>query len=199
MSFSDPLDNYNLRVLEHRIKVKQYVKSFETMSTKYKSPKFLNNFYSTFNHFMRDNCLIVVNNFEGVDMHQTIEYPMIFRQFDAGFAHIEYFDSRKNCSKWEIDTVWIPKEMVSRLNGKVSIGRLNDEYFDITEPDCSIIKYLYSFWPADRNSYNCFRLNSTNFVMSSRPWQCEIQIDLFMPDNLLCLGKHTQIFDQLRT
>ncbi len=62
---------------------------------------------------------------------------------------------------------------------------------------CFLAKYLVSLWPTTRIYSNCPGLKSFNFLMSSKPWQCEVQMDLFMPDNLLRLGKHTEIFDQL--
>lgn len=55
---------------------------------------------------------------------------------------------------------------------------------------------MYSLWPSIY--YQCLGPKSVKFLTSSRPRQCEIQVDLFMPDHLFRFGKHTEVFDELQ-
>lgn len=41
--------------------------------------KVVNNLYSSLNNFMEDNCLIVLKNFEHIDINPTIKFPWILR------------------------------------------------------------------------------------------------------------------------
>ncbi len=68
-SFSDPMGKDNLEKLEWffpKDRIVQYLKSFENTTANTKAPKVVKNLYSTLSHFINDNCLIVINNFEEV-------------------------------------------------------------------------------------------------------------------------------------
>ncbi len=195
MTSSDPfikeyLERVDMRFLYNGQAVLNYLRDIEYNKVLPKVPKTLNNFYSTLEHFMKDKCLIVVNNFEGVDIHPTIEYPLILRQFDIALGRAVYTDQKNRITR-ELSTLWVPKDMISELNGDFS----TNYHFDYDR--CFVLKYLSSIWPVDRNDNYCQGPKSFNFGMLSRPWQCEIQVDLFIPDSLFRLGKHTEIFDSL--
>ncbi len=157
------------------------------------------NLYAALKHFMDANCLVVVNNFEGIDINPTIEYPLILRQFELGIGRVEYFHPINQQIMATSGTIWIPKEAVFKLNGKFWTATPSNDYFSKGNDwaRCSLLQYIYSLWPTSAISFDCLRPNSFNFILSSRPWQCEIQVDLFMSDNLLSIGKYTQIFDNL--
>ncbi len=146
---------------------------------------------------MDDRCLIVVNNFEGSDIHPTIEFPVIFRQFNIAFGRVDYYHLIHRQRKSEAGTLWIPKQNVSKINGNYSVATPNQHLFSVINSECLILQYVYSFWPPDTNSQHCSPPNAFNFILTSRPWQCEIQVDLFMPDELLRLGKYTTAFNTL--
>ncbi len=87
--------------------------------------------------------------------------------------------------------------MVSKRNGNVSIvwQKHNTDYEGGNA--CSVPIYLFSLWPVDRHSSHCLGVKDFNFLLSSRPWQCEIQVDFFMPDEFFHIGQSTEIFDSL--
>ncbi len=176
--------------------VKEYLELVKLRPKKLKIPKLMTNLYSILKHFFNDNCLVVVNSFEGADILPTIDFPLILRQFDLAIGHVEYIDPRNNKSAFETGTLWIPKKQISQLNGSFYTDEPNKHFF-AWEKNCLIFKFLYSIWPADKDSANCLGPNSINYIVSSKPWQCEIQVELFMPDNLLRYGKYTQMFDNL--
>ncbi len=146
MSLSDPLLNQYMkhwRVPRNTVKaVKKYIKDIKSNKVSLKVSKTINNLYSALQHFMDDKCLIVVNNFEGADIHSTIEYPLIFRQFDISIARAEYMNNYDE-NKSELSTLWVPKDLISKLNGNFS----TNYHFD--NDHCSVLKYLYALWPAD--------------------------------------------------
>ncbi len=86
----------------------------------------------------------------------------------------------------------MPNATISKLNGNFSTN------YDFSLGLCRKLEYLYSLWPVDRTTnYYCLGQKSFQFHLLSRPWLCEIQVDLFMPDSLFRLGKHTEIFDKI--
>lgn len=60
----------------------------------------------------------------------------------------------------------------------------------------SIVKILYITRPGlhERNSWYCVGLDPLMYLVSSKPWQCRIEIDLLMLEKIFWLGKHTNIF-----
>ncbi len=75
--------------------VLKYLRNIKSEPILTKRRKTVNNLYSALKHFMDDNCLIVVNNFESVDLHPTTEYPLILRQFDIALGRAEYLEHNK--------------------------------------------------------------------------------------------------------
>ncbi len=131
---------------------------------------------------MDDKCLIVVNNFEGADIHPTIAYPLILRQFDIALERADYTDAY-DITRSELRTLWVPKDMVFKLNGNFSTNYRFHSW-------CLAVKYMSSIWPANRNTKFCLGPKSFRIDLLSKPWQCEIKIDLFLPDSIFRLGKH---------
>lgn len=152
---------------------KKFFNSFEehnnyinSVSMPTKVPKLVKNLYSTLKHFIKQNCLIVVNNFEGADMYSK-------------------------------DWIWIPKELAPKLNGNFSRQTPKDMFFHGSYKECQPFNFIYSIWLVDTNSFHSLDSQSFNFILNSRPWQCEVQVELFMPDVLLRIGKHTCVFQSL--
>lgn len=57
---------------KERLAVIEYLENIESTPILPKIRKTVTNLYSTLKDFISVNCLIVVNNFEGVDMYPTI-------------------------------------------------------------------------------------------------------------------------------
>lgn len=55
-----------------------------------------------------------------IDIYPTFEFSWILRQFGIAFGLVDYMDPR---DKWKIDmrTIWVSKELVSKLNGNFSL------------------------------------------------------------------------------
>lgn len=199
MSLQDSFINIdkhsNRKYFEKQQTIKKHIKHIKSTPTLPKLHKSVNNLYSILNTLINDNCLIAINNFEGIDINPTIAFPVILKQFELGVGQVKYFHPIYKQFNSEIDVLWIPSNKVVKLNGNVS----SDIFNEYSWWSCSILKYLYSLWPPDKYSSCCHRSKSFNFILSSRPWQCEIQVDLYMPDGLLPFGKNTEIFDNLVT
>lgn len=163
-------------------------------------PKIVNNLYSTLKHFTQENCLIVMNNFEGIDVYPEISFPIILRKFDLAILEFEYVDPFDNSRESVIDVLWLPKNRLSKLNGNFFTQIPNNiswyELRDNLRHPCSTSSYFGSIFPSWMNSAYCLELNVNSFSAASKPWQCKLQVDLFLPDDLLQLGKYTQIFSQ---
>lgn len=199
MSLSDPLVNEYLEDWEFDLYITQpvqkYLKDIKSIQILPKVSKTVKNLYNVLKHFMDDKCLIVINNFEGADIFPTIEFPLMLRQFDIALGRAEYTHKMEKYNS--INTLWVPKEIISKLNGnfstKISRKLLQSAW-------CETSKYLYSLWPVANQNQGCLGPKSLKFHLLSIPWQCEIQVDLFMPDRLFLLAKQTKVFDNnLRT
>ncbi len=162
----------------------EYLKDSKTALRLDSRPETLTNLYSSLENLMNNNCLIVVNNFKGIEFFPNIEYPVILRRFEVVFRHLKINNSKEAYS----DLIWIPIGMLSTL----------DSVFSNSSPikNCSISKYFSALNLTDSNSGHCVGLNPSRFAMAAKPWQCEVQMDLFLPSNILRMRKFTQIFRQ---
>ncbi len=106
---------------------------------------------------MTTKCLIVKNNFEGVNIQPTIEFPLILRQLDVALGFSKLFNpTNEKETLWEAGTVWIPQQMASRLNGNFSkVLPKGSVSFDWRH-SCPFLKYIYSLWPIEVTSSSCF-------------------------------------------
>jgi len=120
-----------------------------------KAPKLVKNLYSTLKYFINQHCLIVLNNFEDVDIHPEIDLRLITRQFEIGYGVLNgYID----------DWIWIPKELVPKLNGNFSREPPKHTFFNGSYKECQLFNYMYSIWPVDKNSFHCLDFQSFNFI-----------------------------------
>jgi len=165
------------------------------------TPKLVSNLYSILEHFFIERCLVVINNFEGIDLPKS-DFPVILRRFTLAELGVKFKFSWEDTTDYNSQSIWIPPEQVSKLSGSFTKQSTikTKEYYDFYEPQnsfglpCSISKYFYSVFPADENSGHCVGLNKTKFASASKAWQGEVQVDLYMPDAIFSREKHTQIF-----
>lgn len=61
---------------------KKAKKDVEKQPKLFKEPKNVTNLYSTLKHFLNAKRLILIINFEGVDIHPFIEFPVILKQLE---------------------------------------------------------------------------------------------------------------------
>ncbi len=131
--------------IEARIGVlRKYIENEKSKPNLQKMSKSVNNLYSTLKHFMNDKCLIVVNNFENIDIQSTIEYPVVLRQLEIAVGSIIYLNPIEEYEVHNIETIWILKETVSKLNSNFSQDWLIDGYYHSFTWECSILKHIYS-------------------------------------------------------
>lgn len=72
---------------------------------------------------MSDKCIIVINNFDGADI-----IPVIFRQLDVALGRAEYTHPKFGKSI-DMETLWVPKEWISKLNGDFSLNYTFNNYY----------------------------------------------------------------------
>lgn len=199
LALSDPLMvtlSRNSFLRERYKLVKQYLgqSALTSTSSNTNSPKSLNNMHSFLEKFSNGNCINVINNFNGIDLIPTVSIPIILRRFDLALNHLEILSEVGQWKRPKINVIWIPHRNVPNLNGNFSINVPRKRGSYIITHLCEDSKHFYAVRSVDENSGHCVGLNTSNFVLASKPWQCEVQVDLFLPDNILSLGKYTQIF-----
>lgn len=100
-------------------KVKQYFKDFKlTANASPKEP--FHNLYSFLQTSTVNKCLVVVNNFAGVNIQPTIALPVILRKFEMAVLQAEYFSVKEQETKINTDMIWIPKDLLKQVNGNFS-------------------------------------------------------------------------------
>lgn len=140
------------------------------------SRKNVENLYPVLDHFGNDKCLIVINNFLGTDILMNNLIPIILRRFglvilQAKKHSVEYSDS--------IKAIWSPSEHLTKITGNYTT---NDEHTIIRQRHIS--EHFTPLSLSDSSGY-CVGLNPDKFSSSSKPWACEVQIDLFMPKKFI--------------
>ncbi len=149
------------------------------------TPKTVENLELDLKHFGNDNCLIAINNFLEADIQINNQVPVILRQFGLVILHSEI----QSFPSSDSDLIWAPKEHLALIDGNYMV---NDDYDIIL--NCHISKYFAPLGIRNSRHGYCVGLNPTKFSSASKPWSCEVQIDLFMPKKLFDAGKHTHIF-----
>ncbi len=146
INLSDPfwIDiSVNLDVQE-REALERCIKSVESTPALLKLPKVVNNLYSTLKHFTDDKCLLAINNFEGVDIQPTIEFPVILRNLDLAVGQLIYFHPSYNKTQHKTNTFWTQKVRISKLNGNFSKSWPHDIYNFSFYNNCRLFPYIYS-------------------------------------------------------
>ncbi len=146
--------------------------------------KFVQNLDSMLKLVGTDKCLIVVNKFLGSEIEFAVSLPVILRRF--GIAKVIKTSST---SEPLVTDVWTPQEHLFKLNGNY---KSHNEY---EIPHNCHISELFTPLSSDlQSSGYCVGLNPDRFSSFSKPWLCEVQVDLFMPEMYFTQGKITQIF-----
>ncbi len=144
-----------------------YISEQKTSAGIVSIPKYMNNLDAMLENLADDKCLIVVNNFVGTEIKMKVPIPVILRRFELAI----HYGATTNI-------IWTPAEYLPELN-----------YTD--SHHCHISTKFASL---NHKSGYCVGLSQERFSSLSKPWLCEVQVDLFMPDSTFRLGKHTQIF-----
>ncbi len=174
-----------------RVFGKKYWKQSQQVSNKKSNEIFLKSLRSTLDKFLNDKCLIVINNFLNVDIAPLDHSPLLLRKFEFALLHRKNAEDMYDFSG--TDMIWVPKTAFYQINGNFSI--LFDEAQDIATfvHHCEISKHFVSFYIFLPNNAHCVELNLYSFAPASKPWQCQIQLDLFMSENLFEIRRNTFI------
>ncbi len=170
--------------------IADYLFKRNTVTSSLATPRNVENLHSILEHFGNDKCLVAINNFLGADIQMNPHVPVILRRFELVIVHSEMLPDIgfKYLTEKNI-LIWAPKERLAEINGNYTV-ELTDEII----LNCYISQYFTPMsYKSTKNGY-CVGLNPIKFSSSSKPWSCEVQIDLFMPHKLFQLGKFTQIF-----
>ncbi len=185
-ALSDPAISKYISLLDYS---RQAVTTYLNTSRNSKSEIFsLDNLYLILKTLLTDRCLIVINNFRDTNILPKIPIPIIYRKFELAFLHREYYTPRNRKTSRKTDLLWISNKYISTLYGNFTSG-LN----------CKLSKYFRGIEPNKVNTGYCVELIPQLYVFATKPWQCQVQIELFMPNNIFQLGKYTQIFRPLYT
>ncbi len=176
-------DKYNSTYLSADVTkaVEDYLSKEKQSTTSKHVPTNLANLESMLENFANDKCLIVINNFIGTEIKETVPIPVILRQFELAISY-----RRWSWSNLYTNIIWIPNEYLPKLNNNFTGEDKEIQHCHISDHFMLLDQYHQSGY--------CVGLSHHRFSSSSKPWHCEVQVDLFMPDNVFRLGKHTQIF-----
>jgi len=120
------------------------------------------------------NCFVHIKNHKGVDIHPTT-VPIILSEMEALLW-------RHNYSKYNYDNLASEKIIpVQKLTqkGKYVHNKINS-FIDFNCTSGFFIKTPQDHWKVSYTGY-CLAINHTHFVMNSRPWSCQVQLDIFAP------------------
>lgn len=134
------------------------------------------NFYTIISNFVEENCLIVINNYANIALEQTKLTPIILRQIELA----DFTMKAKNSGERFKNVIWIPSN-IPKFN--INVTSAKSKRFRLSHP-CPISKFYTPFSIFKRDSNYCVSLNPNTFFTAIKPWQCEIQVELFMPDDL---------------
>ncbi len=161
-----------------------------------KNYEHLENLHSILNELSKPNCLILINNFIGLNIGNLVSVPIMLRRINYAILNILNNKFLRRPKYWEKDLIWFPHGMSSFIsNISVEVERGNWEQLDKIEYPCPLSRFYTGITPYNHpNSGHCVGLNLDKFVVAEKPWQCQVDISLFMPSYMLRLGKQTQIF-----
>lgn len=164
----------------------------------HKKPKknytFIENLNTILDQFEKNKCLVVVNNFQGVQIYPIKRTPIILRQI--GLALLSIYPK----NKWDGQTVntelvWAPHGTYYNVSSSIKVPA--DDLKVKTRHPCPTSTI---FTPTLFGSYTglnhgfCVGIDLDLFIRASKLWQCQIQVDLFRPEFLFEIGKPVQIF-----
>lgn len=137
--------------------------------------KYVENLNSVLEHFGNDRCLIAINIFFEFDIQPKNSVPVVLRHFS--FALL--YGKLEQGKKWHnLGIIWTSEEHVSKITGNYTSNGNN--YKEINH-NCHVSKYFTPLYFESTNSGYCVGIYPIKFSSSSKPWACEVQLDLFMP------------------
>jgi len=167
----------------------------DSRSTRINLPKEIN-LQPILENLSLDHCLIVLNNFESVDLVRGSFAPIILRQFDFTLLSRKPDNPHAPNGKYEFKSfTWIPKQYFKDIIGSYNISINHFEDADQLMHNCPHSKHFAPIPITDQGSDAlCVDLDLVQLSVSSKSWQCQVQLDIFMPQNLLQIARYTQIF-----
>lgn len=173
----------------HKPKVIQAYLEHSRSSPKYTEP--LENLDTILDNLSKPNCLLLINNFIGLNLRSSLPVPIVLRQISYAFLYVKHSKRKRYLLK---DLIWFPRKMKSFISNN-SVEDQNWKILKEIEHPCPVSKYFTGTTPYNyANSGHCVGLNLDKYVVAAKPWQCQVDINLFMPFYMIALGKHTQVF-----
>lgn len=90
--------------------------------------------------------------------------------------------------------LWVANKIVPHSNGM--FFNFNKTIYEATL-NCPISKFYHPLEILAPFNTFCVELNYKQYSLASKPWQCQIQVDVLLPKYVFDVGKHTQIFSLL--
>jgi len=85
--------------------LRAYTQNTNRPRNPHKIPKSVGNLYFVIKNFIHDNCLRVINNFEGTDIYPTIIFPVILRHLEIALGISKYFNPNINRVFYKIQVI----------------------------------------------------------------------------------------------
>lgn len=97
--------------------------------------------------FAENKCFIAINNFEGVNIEQTITFPVILRKFELALLQNKYYLRSNLKIETFSDLIWLPKELIHQVNGNFSIPMNPNLESEVITHKCLVSKYFTRLAP----------------------------------------------------
>ncbi len=166
----------------------------KTIQTNFQISKFLTtvpvalqNLYTTLEGFQADHCLLVIDNWQGVNIKQTAVMPVMLRKLEQALSHRKLRVHSRHLEY--LDAVMMPTNHYFKNNTFSGYYLTEDKY-----QNCPISNFYYPLQASKINDAFCVEINHEKFLLKSKPWQCEIRINLLMPKHLLKFHNFPGIF-----
>ncbi len=152
------------------------------------------NLQSILNLLSTPNCLLLINNFMGLNFKNPLNVPVMLRRINYAFLYVKRSSWP---SYWEDQLMWVPHRMKSFNRNDSFMVRSSEQLKEI-EHFCPVSMFYKGITPYNiENSGYCVGLNLYKYVGAIKPWHCQVDISLFMPSYMLAIGKHTQVFNRI--
>ncbi len=145
----------------------------------------LQNLFTVIEKFQSNQC-IVVDNWQNMDIRETIEIPLMLRTLELALYHRKYHVNSEwnNLHEWENvekwDVVLLPNRNTNKHKNFSELEMERNKYIN-----CSISKFYSPITPDNILDSFCIDLNFEMFTTNIKPWQCEIHVNLLMPKRFL--------------
>ncbi len=141
-------------------------------------PRAIQNLFTTLDGFQNELCLLIIDNWQNVDIQQTAAMPSMIRNLEIVLSHRKV---RRDGQESEyLDQVLIPANP-SFFNKNFSEYHLKDSKYH----NCPISSFYYPLTANKGNDNFCVDIAHEMFLLKSRPWQCKIQVNLLMQEHFL--------------